>query len=102
MPFGIKFAPEEFHRLLDESLKGLENIAVIHYNVVIVGSGDSKEEAASSQDLALRAPLHSFSERGLKLNKKKLRFKLRKVACMGHVLGADGLHADPEKVTAIR
>ena len=101
IPFGIKSVSEEFQRRLDESLKGLENIAVIHYDVVIVGSGDSKEEATSSHDLAFRAFLNSCRERGLKLNKKKLRFKLRKVAYMGHFLGADGLHADPEKITAI-
>ena len=41
-------------------------------------------------------------ERCLKLNKKKLRFKLCKVAYMGQDLGADDLQADPEKITAIR
>ena len=40
-------------------------------------------------------------ESGLKLNKKKLRFKLSKVAYMGQVLGAAGLQADPENITAI-
>ena len=91
MPFGIKSAPEEFQRRLDESLEGLENIAVIHDDIVIFGSGDSIEEATSSHDLAFRALLDRCKERGLKLNKKKLRFKLSKVAYMGHVLGADGL-----------
>ena len=101
MPFGIKSAPEEFQRRLDESLEGLENIAVIHDDVVIFGSGESTEEANSSHDLAYRALLDRCREHGLKLNKKKLRFKLSKVAYMSHVLDADGLQADPEKITAI-
>ena len=102
MPFGIKSAPEEFQRRLDESLEGLENIAVIHDDIVIFGSGDSIEEATSSHDLAFRALLDRCRERGLKLNKKKLCFKLSKIAYMGHVLGVDGLQADPEMITAIR
>ena len=40
-------------------------------------------------------------EAGLKLNKKKLRFKLSKVAYMGHILGSEGLQADSEKIQAI-
>jgi len=102
MPFGIKSTPEEFQRCLDESLKGLENNAVIHDDIVIFGSGDSIEEANSSPDMAFRALLDRCREHGLKLNKKKLCFKLSKVAYMGHILGADGLQVDPEKITAIR
>ena len=101
MPFRIKSAPEEFQRRLNESLEGLTNIAAVHDDIVIFGSGDSIEEATSSHDLAFRALLDRCRERGLKLNKKKLCFKLSKVAYMGHVLGADGLQADPEKITTI-
>ena len=102
MPFGIKSATEEFQRRLDKCLEGLENIAVIHDDIVIFGSGDSIEEATTSHYLAFRALLDRCRECGLKLNKKKLRFKLSKVAYMGHILGADCLQADPEKITAIR
>ena len=37
-----------------------------------------------------------------KLNKKKLRFKLSKVAYMGYILGSEGLQADLEKIQAIQ
>ena len=101
MPFGIKSAPEEFQRRLDECLEGLENIAVIHDDVIVFGSGESIEEATASHDHAFKALLTRCRERFLKLNKKKLRFKLSKVAYMGHILGADGLQADPEKIKAV-
>ena len=65
MPFGIKSAPEEFQRRLDECLEGLENIVVIHDDIVIFGSGDSIEEANSSHDLAFRALLDRCRERGI-------------------------------------
>ena len=37
----------------------------------------------------------------MKLNRGKLQLRLEKVADMGHVLSADGLQLDPEKVKAI-
>ena len=102
MPFGIKSAPEEFQRQLDKCLEGLENIAVIHDDMVIFGPGETTEEATASYDVAFKALLHRCRERGLKLNKKKLRFKLSKVAYMGHILGSEGLQADLEKIQAIQ
>lgn len=40
-------------------------------------------------------------ENGLKLNEKKLNFKLDKVCYIGHILSRDGISADPLKVKAI-
>ena len=48
MPFGITSAPEEFQRRVDECLEGLENIAVIHDDMITFGSGDSIKEATVS------------------------------------------------------
>ena len=45
MPFGIKFAPEEFQRRHHKFLEGLVNIAVIHDDVITFGFSDSMEEA---------------------------------------------------------
>ena len=84
LPFGIKSAPEEFQRRLDECLEGLENIAVIHDDIVIFGSGVTTEEAIVSHDVAFKALLDRCRERALKLNKKKIK-----------------LQADQEKIQAL-
>ena len=97
MPFEIKSAPEEFKRRLDERLEGLENIAVIHDDIVIFASSETTEEATVSHDVAFKVLLDRCRERGLNLNKNKLRFQLSKVAYMGHILGSEGLQADPDK-----
>ena len=47
------------------------------------------------------ALLDRCRERGLKLNEKKLKFKLHKVTYLGHVLSAESIIADPAKVPAI-
>lgn len=102
MPFGISSAPEEFQHRLDEVLEGLENVEVIADDIVIYGVGDSNEEAEASHDTAFRALLTRCRERNLKLNKKKIRFKMASVAYMGHILTPEGLAPDPEKVRAVQ
>ena len=101
MPFGIKSAPEEFQRRLDERLEGLENVAVIVDDILIYGTGETNEEAEKSHDDALIALLERCREKGIKLNQKKLRFELDSVTYMGHVFSKNGVRADPEKVLAI-
>ena len=101
MPFGIKSASEEFQRRLDEILEGLDNIAVIADDIVIYGSGTNEQEATASHDAAFKALLQRCRERGLRLNKRKLKFKLNNVAYMGHVLTDEGIKADPEQIKAI-
>lgn len=101
MPFGIKSAPEEFQRRLDENLEGLENVAVIADDILIYGTGETDEEAEKSHDDAIIALFERCRERGIKLNEKKLRFKLDSVSYMGHVFSKEGVRADPEKILAI-
>ena len=76
MPFGISSAPEEFQRRLDNVLEGLSNVAVIADDIVIFGTGDTIEDATRSHDEALTALLQRCKDKNLKLNKKKLKFKL--------------------------
>ena len=102
MPFGISSAPEEFQRRLDQCLEGLENVAVIADDIVIFGTGVTDEEASKSHDVAFAALLNRCRERCLKLNKKKLKYKLTSVSYMGHILSSQGLSPDPLKVKAIQ
>ena len=50
----------------------------------------------------LIALLQRCQGKGVKLNREKLQLRLKEVAYMGHVLSADGLQPDPQKVKAIR
>ena len=63
--------------------------------------GNPNSEQESLGHTRQHVLLNRCRERGPKLNKKKLRFKLSKVAYMGHILGADGLQADPEKIKVV-
>ena len=102
MPFGISSAPEVFQRKLDACLEGLNTIQVIADDILIYGTGSSTQEAVLQHDRALTALLKRCRERGVKLNSKKLKFKLDKVSYMGHVFSSEGLSPDPEKVSTVK
>ena len=101
MPFGIKSSPEEFQRRLDERLEGLENVAVNADDILIYGAGETNAEAEKSHDDASIALFERCRERKIKINQKKLRFKLDSVTYMGQVFSKNGISADPENVLAV-
>ena len=69
---------------------------------MVVGYGESHEEAVQSHDANLLAFLQRCAERGIKLNPDKARLRLTDVLFIGHVATAQGLCADPAKVKAIQ
>lgn len=101
MPFGISPAPEEFQRRMDIALEGLAGIKAIADDILLFGSGATDEEAMKDHDTKLRNLLDRCRSKGLKLNESKLQLRKDQVAFMGHVITADGLRPDPEKVSAI-
>ncbi|KAJ8386635.1 hypothetical protein AAFF_G00168670 [Aldrovandia affinis] len=102
MPFGIKPAAEEYQRRQHEVLQGLRGVSVIADDILVYGSGEATEEAVKDHDNNISALLQRAREVNLKLNKRKLRLKLQSVTYMGHLLTTEGLHPDPEKVTAVQ
>ncbi|XP_019614003.1 PREDICTED: uncharacterized protein K02A2.6-like [Branchiostoma belcheri] len=101
MPFGISTAPEEYQRRQHEVLEGLQGVDVIADDILVFGCGDTDEEADRDHDVNLSRLLERARESNLKLNKRKMRLKLKQVPYMGQLLTARGLRPDPEKVKAI-
>ena len=102
MPFGISPAPEEFQRRLDQALVGLNGCKAIADDILVFGCGANDDEAVRDHDKKLVALLQRCRDKGVKLNREKLQLRLKEVAYMGHVLTAEGLQPDPEKVKAIK
>ncbi|CAB4045905.1 Hypothetical predicted protein [Paramuricea clavata] len=50
MPFGIKSALEVWQRKAHEFIEGLEGVEVIMDDFLVIGYGDTVEEAGSSHD----------------------------------------------------
>ena len=101
MPFGISVAPKEFECKLHEKLTGLEGVEILRDDLLVVGYGDTQEEADANHDENLRKLLDRAREVKLKLNSKKMNLKKPQVKFMGHVISKDGLKPDPDKVNAV-
>ena len=50
MPFGICSAPEEFESTLHEQLGDLEGVEVLRDDMLVVGYGDTQDEANRNDD----------------------------------------------------
>ena len=101
MPFGISTAPEEFQRRQHEAVEGLPGVISVRDNILIIGEGDTKEEAIANHDKNVRALMQRCKERNITLNKDKIQLKMSQVSFLGHLVTANGVQADPDKVRAI-
>lgn len=86
--FGVLMAPEVYERKQHELLASLKGIEPIADDILVVGCGDTDEEAKSNHDSKLLA---------LRLGVKKLQFKMAVVRFDGHILSAAGLKPNLKK-----
>lgn len=97
MPFGLCNAPATFERLMEKILKGLiSNICFVYLDDVII-YGNSFEEVI----LNLKKVFLRLKEANLKVIPKKCMFLEKKVKYLGHVISAEGVATDPDKVSAL-
>ena len=68
---------------------------------LVVGNGETQEEAIRNHEYHLVAFLRLCKNRGLKLNTEKIRLRQKGVSFIGHVATDTGLRVDPAKVKAI-
>ena len=97
MPFGISSAPEVFQRKMNELFSDLKGIEVIADDFVVVGYGETHEEAVADHDHNLNAFLQRCEERGVALNAQKLCLRESEVPFIGHITTSKGLCIDPAK-----
>lgn len=96
LPFGISSAPEVFQKVMTELLEGLEGVECIADDILVWG------ENISQHNNRLTAVLDRCREKNLKLNRAKCHTQRTQITYVGHLLTADGLKPDPEKVRAIQ
>ena len=102
LPQGISVAPEIYARKIHQAMGGLENLIIIADDFVIYGKGDTYEAALADHNKQLEAFLNRCRERGVKLNRSKMRVNTTNVKFMGMLLTDKGLLPDDSKVAVIR
>ena len=96
LPFGIKSAPEIFHRAMEQIIEGLDGVRVYIDDIMIWGS------TAKEHNDRLSRVLERIQKFGLKLNKNKCEFGVTEILFLGDKLSSQGVQPDQEKIKAIQ
>ncbi|XP_065077663.1 uncharacterized protein K02A2.6-like [Ochlerotatus camptorhynchus] len=96
LPFGLASAPEVFQNHISTLLDGLDNMDVSMDDILIYATSEAKLKEITAN------VIDRLDRTGLKLNKEKCRFAVRSVKFLGHIVSAEGLKPDDEKIMAIR
>ncbi|KAK2552224.1 Enzymatic polyprotein [Acropora cervicornis] len=70
MTFSISSAPEAFQRNMHKFEEGLAGIGIVAHNFLVVGFGDSYEEAARDRDKNLLAFLKRCKEQHISIRRR--------------------------------
>ena len=95
LPFGIKSAPEVFQRAIAQMRETLSGVDSIMDDIIVWGNN------VEQHDERLREVLERAKSHQLRLSLKKCKIRQSEVSYVGHLLTADGVRADPEKVRAV-
>ena len=98
MPFGLCNAPATFQRLMEKILKDmLTKICLVYLDDVII-FGKSFEEMLENLSKVFRR----IREANLRINPEKCVFFRKNVKYLGHIISAEGVVTDPEKISAVK
>lgn len=98
MPFGLCNAPGTFQRLMERLFGDCRYQSVLLYlDDVIVFSSSVQQHLERLEQVFSR-----LENQGLKVKLSKCNFFQKRVEYLGHVVSADGVSMDPDKVAVVR
>jgi len=95
LPFGIKIAPEVFHKTFSRVFEDIKNVFIYIDDLIIITI--SKEE----NDDILRKVLDKALSVGIKFNREKSQIAVNEVTFLGHIFSVKGIQIDKNKIIAI-
>ena len=97
MPFGLTNAPATFIDLMNRVFRPyLDRFVIVFIDDILVYSGSREKHVEH-----LRIVLETLREHQLYAKLSKCQFWLDKVAFLGHIISAEGISMDPQKIEAI-
>ncbi|CAC5373956.1 unnamed protein product [Mytilus coruscus] len=96
MPFGIKSAQKVFQKRVSQLFENLKGVETDIDDILVWGT------TRKEHDDRLRSVLYRCQEVGITLNAEKCKFRVKEVTYIGHILSADGVRPDQEKIRAIK
>jgi hypothetical protein len=97
MPFGLTNAPAYFMNLMNKVfMEELDRFFIVFIDGILVYSWSAEEHGQH-----IKADLEKLWAHQLYAKFSKCEFWLQEVSFLGHILTAEGVVVDPEKVTAV-
>lgn len=97
MPFGLSKAPATFQSLMNWVFKNqLRRFVLIFFDDILVYSKDSKAHEQHLKEVITILVLNQ-----LYTNTKKCHFEQTQIEYLGHLVSAEGVAADPDKIAAM-
>lgn len=97
LPFGLKNSAASFQRLMETVLRDLKGkCCLVYIDDVVVYSKNEEEHIYD-----LTQVFHCLHNARLTLDLGKCNFMQRNITYLGHIISADGVKTDPNKVSAI-
>lgn len=95
LSFGVKTAPSEFHRILDQILNDLEGITTYFDDIIVFGQTYVE---CRQRLIACMERLRAYN---LHLNRKKCQFFKEKISYLGYVVSENKISKCPDKIKSI-
>lgn len=98
MAFGLKNSPPTFQRIMNNILRGIQNeTCLVYLDDIIIYSTSLQEHTERLRDVFERLRNANF-----KIQLDKTEFLRKEVAYLGHIVTAEGVKPNPDKVKAIK
>lgn len=98
MPMGLKNSPSTFQRVMDNVLRGLQNVICLVYMDDIIVYSTSLQEHLNN----LEKVFQRLRESNFKIQMDKSEFLKLETAFLGHIISNEGIKPNPDKITAIQ
>lgn len=98
MPMGLKNSPSTFQRVMDNVLRGLQNVICLVYLDDLVIFSTSLQEHINNLEKVFKR----LRESNFKIQLDKSEFLKLETAYLGHIISRDGIKPNPDKITAIQ
>lgn len=98
MPFGMTNAPATFQRMMDCVLAGIKwKSCLVYLDDIIIFSTGFDRHLSDLEDVFTR-----IRKAHLVVKPKKCDWCTQSIRYLGHIIGADGVRPDPDKVLAVQ
>lgn len=98
MPFGLQNAPSTFQRLMTCCFGDLNFTHLLIYLDDLIIFSKTFDEHLERLQLGFDKP----QKHGLKLKPSKCQLMRKEVQYLGHLVSAEGVHTDPEKISRVK